>query len=223
MSFTSADFCPACVPHQPDQEPWVPPRRLWNVRMNTFLNNGNQPELCVKPKSGLNHKAYSYRKRTWKLRARTLDPFRPWKAARVLAIISHLSVGLFVLLSLHWASFTLQATGWSMAAYERRSVTLTDATVLQIQFGVSSPESLIGLRWVVGLSHAVSGGWEDAVMTRHPLEWAWCMLVPREREVFSAGQIAPSLPGLAQRICNLVIMYKVLVEVLESSLLSLTP
>lgn len=95
MSFTSADFCPACVPHQPDQEPWVPPSRLWNVRTNTFLNNGNQPELCVKPKSRLNHKAYSYRKRTWKLRARTLDPFRPQKAARALAIICHLSLGLF--------------------------------------------------------------------------------------------------------------------------------
>lgn len=78
-----------------------------------------------------------------------------------------------------------------MAAYERGSVTPKDETVPQIWFGVSSPESLTGPPSVAGLSCGVSGGWEDTVTTRHLLEWAWCMLVPRERGVFSAGQTAP--------------------------------
>lgn len=65
-----------------------------------------------------------------------------------------------------------------MAASETGLVTQGDV-VLQVQFEVSSPESLMGLQEVAGLSHAVSSAWEDTATSRHPLEWAWRMLVPQ--------------------------------------------
>lgn len=72
------------------------------------------------------------------------------------------------------------------AAYDKGLVTQRDGRVQQIQFRVFWPDGLFGLWWVLDTNHAISGGLEDTVASR-----------------------PPSLPGVAQRNCNLVIRYKV--------------
>ena len=104
---------------------------------------------CVEPKSGLNHKPYSYRKRTWKLGALS-------GPRKLLGLQSSSPTSLWVgLILLPLPGGFLHSPG------HRVSVTQGDELVLQSQLGVSSPKSLIGLQRVAGLSHAVSSGRED--------------------------------------------------------------
>ena len=111
-----------------------------------------------------------------------------------------------------------------MAAYERGSVTPKDETVLQMWFGVSSPESLTGPPSVAGLSCGVS--WEAGRILSPPGTY-WSGLgacwFPEKGGFSQLGRQPQGLPGLAQRNRNSVIMYEVSLKVLESFSFSLTP